>query len=227
MSRPLSQFLDLGFHGDKYLIDLVFAAAKVCPQFVETGANVGSSLHYFAKHFPSTPCYSCEPDLEAFQAAQSKIAEFKNVILVNEPSPEFLYQREKTLAAQDTLFWLDAHGYGFHWPLKDEIAFITRVCRRARILIDDFQVPDQPQFSYDEYDGQVCGFGEIKDSLQTGIRYRLVYPCYTEKTSTFHPLRGWVLIEYGFDNPLPFPPSLAGKVRVSNWPPTGGAAIGS
>jgi len=217
MNRQLSPFLDMGFHGDKYLIELVFASAMQCAQFIETGTNVGSSLHYIAKNFPQMACYSCEPDLEAFRFARDKTQSFANVQVYHEPSPEFLFSltdRNAGLSQRASLFWLDSHGYGFRWPLKEEVSFITRTFPRACVFIDDFKVPGQPQFSFDEYDGQVCGFDHIEASLKPGIPYRMIYPDYVEKTSPFHPLRGWILIEYGFASPLPIPASLDGKLRI-------------
>jgi hypothetical protein len=217
MSRQLSQFFDIGFHGDTYLIELVFAAAQRCSQFVETGANVGSSLCYLARNFPRLQCYSCEPDADAFDAARRNAAQLRNVELTHEKSPEFLHGLEKTIAMGRTLFWLDSHGYGFRWPLKEEIAFITRTCPGACVFIDDFKVPGQEQFLFDEYDGQVCGFDEIEASFKPGLACHIVYPTYHEKTSTFHPLKGWALIEFGFDRPPVLPVRLAGKARVLEW----------
>jgi len=217
MSRQLSQFFDIGFHGDRYLIELVFAAAQRCSQFVETGANVGSSLCYLARNFPRLQCYSCEPDAAACAAARKNARELSNVKVAHEKSAEFLCGLEKTIATGRTLFWLDSHGYGFSWPLKEEIAFITRTAPGACVFIDDFKVPGQPQFLYDEYDGQVCGFDEIEGSFKPGLACHLVYPTYQEKTSTFHPLKGWGLIEFGFDLPPALPARLEGKTRVLEW----------
>jgi hypothetical protein len=217
MRREISAFLEKGFHGDDYLIGMNFAAAERCCQAVETGSNVGSSLCFLAGKFPGMPCSACEPDAEAWAVARRHAAELKSVTLVNEKSPEFLYALEKTIAAGRTLFWLDAHGYGFKWPLKEEIGFITRTCPGASVFIDDFKVPGQPQFLFDEYDGQVCGFDEKEGSFKPGLACHLVYPAYTEKTSTFHPLKGCFLIEFGFDGPPVLPPPLDGKARVTEW----------
>ncbi len=217
MSRQLSQFFDLGFHGDKYLIQMVFAAAQRCSQFVETGANVGSSLCYLARNFPQLQCHSCEPDADAFAAARKNAEKLANVKLTNGRSPEFLIGLEKTIGAGRTLFWLDSHGYGFRWPLKEEIAFITRTSPGACVFVDDFKVPGQPQFLFDEYDGQVCGFEQIAGSIKPRLNCRIVYPAYKEKTSTFHPLKGWGLIEFGFDLYPPIPAGLESKMLVQEW----------
>jgi len=210
----------MGFHGDKYLIEVAFASAKRCGQFIETDTNVGSTLHYFARHFPATPCFSCEPDPDAFNFARKKSAELKNAQVFQQTSPGFLHNLDKSVLNRDTLFWVDSHGYGFKWPLREEVAFITNSFRRGCIFIDDFKVPGQPQFSFDEYDGQICAFEEIKSSLRPCLRFQIVYPSYSEKTSTFHPLRGWIRMDFGFDPPLEIPTALAGKVTVSEWPLT-------
>ena len=207
----------MGFHGDLYLIDVVATAAHRCRQFIETGTNVGNTIAYFAERFPAIPCYSCEPVMDAFNAARKRTGPLKNVNLANEPSPQFLYRLEESIKSTETLFWLDSHGAGFSWPLQDEVAFITRVCPSACVLIDDFRVPGQAQFGFDEYDGHVCCFDYIKANFQQGRSYRLTYPGYTEKTSTFHPLRGWLLIEWGFETPLPLPSTLVGKSQTLHW----------
>jgi hypothetical protein len=111
------------------------------------------------------------------------------------------------------LFWLDAHGYGFEWPLRKEISFITTNFERAYILIDDFKVPGLDCFGFDEYDGQVCSFEYIKSALNPGLEYRLCYPNYKERTSAHHPLRGWGLLEFGHNEDLTLPASLRNKVR--------------
>lgn len=217
MNHSISASPPRGFHGDLYLIAVIATAAHRCRQFIETGTNVGNTIAYFAECFPAIPCYSCEPAKDAFNVAHRRTARFKNVTLVNQPSPEFLYRLEKSMKSTATLFWLDAHGAGFSWPLQKEVAFITRVCRCACVLIDDFRVPGQPQFGFDRWDGQVCGFDYIKGNFQPHKTYRLTYPSYTEKTSTFHPLRGWILIEWGFETPLPLPPTLVGKSQTLLW----------
>jgi hypothetical protein len=179
MSRQLSEFLEVGFHGDKYLLELVFAAARRCEQFVETGTNVGSSICYLARHFPKLPCYSCEPDKESCEFARRKAAPFPNAQINHEPSPQFLHTLAKQvpgLASRETLFWLDSHGYGFRWPLREEVEFITTRFDSACIFIDDFKVPGQPQFLFDEYDGQICGMELIAGSLAKKSDYRFILP---------------------------------------------------
>jgi hypothetical protein len=182
--------------------------------FIETGANVGSTLAYVARKYPDIQCFSCEPDCAAFQRAKKNTEHLPNVTVRNTTSPDFLRWLAKQCpdCFSDALFWLDAHGRGFKWPLKEEVAFISANCASAYILIDDFKVPGLDAFGYDEYGGQECSFDYIKDVLQTNLEYRLYYPRYVERTSSYHPLRGWGLIEFGHSSELSLPRNLHGKV---------------
>lgn len=209
-------FYETGFHGDQYLLAFVDTIMQSVKTFIETGTNVGSTLAYVARKYPHIQCFSCEPDPEAFRHALRNTNGLPNVYLFNETSQHFLerIQREYPhLFEEDTLFWLDAHGYGFEWPLRDEISFITRRFRKAYILIDDFKVPGLDCFGYDAYQDQECSFEYIKDALNPRIEYALYYPNYTERTSHHHPLRGWGLIEFGHKNELELPTTLREKVR--------------
>lgn len=197
-SREISEFINVGFHGDEYLIKVIDECCKDVTQFVETGTNVGSTLHYFALKYQNIQCFSCEPHLESYALAKSKINNLNNVIIKNIISPDFLHQcLSEKMYAKNTVFWLDSHGYGFTWPLKEEIEFITDKFETGYIFIDDFKVPDQLQFAYDEYDNQVCDWDFIKDSLKQKRDYLILYPKYDKRTSKIHPLRGWVLIVFG------------------------------
>src|SRR5215216_2479540 len=194
--RPESTygFMSVGFHGDRYLLDVVSTLGNHVDAFIETGSNVGTTLAYVARTFPGLDCYSCEPDPEAYRRALENTHNLANAHLFNELSQDFiniLKKDYKDLFTKQVLFWLDAHSYGFQWPLKEEISFITNNFPAAYILIDDFQVPGQEVFGYDHYLDQVCSYEGIKDAIKPGLNFNLYYPSYTEHTSPHHPLRGW------------------------------------
>lgn len=209
-------FIEFGFHGDQYLLRLVEVIIDQCDYFMETGTNVGSTLAYVARSFSNVRCLSCEPDVRAFDEAVKTTAEFPNAFVYNETSQAFftrLKQHESALFEAAVLFWLDAHGYGFEWPLKEEVYFITRAFKKAYILIDDFKVPGLDCFGYDQYQGHVCSFDYVKGEVSPDIDYQLYYPRYTERTSRYHPLRGWGLIAFGHDYELRLPEFLRDKVK--------------
>jgi hypothetical protein len=199
--REISPVFDLGFHGDQYLLNLVENLMGNVMAFIETGANVGSTAHYVASHYPHLQVYACEPDKAAFAKAQETTSSDMNIHLYQMLSPDFLYQlhQEKPNLRQTlNLYWLDAHDYGFQWPLYDEIRYITETMEHGIILVDDAQVPTHPDlFRYCAYDGQECNLDYIKSALASNQRYRVFYPAYTEHTSPHHPLIGTMGILFG------------------------------
>ena len=208
VTRTPAPLFELGFHGDRHLIRLVDWLAQQAQAFIETGANVGSTSRFMAQRFADMPVYSCECDPGAFALARRHLAPHKNACIEQAASPAFLYaihDRHPELCEQTNLYWLDAHGYGFRWPLVDEIAFLTSQLERALVLIDDFRVPGRPEFKYDVYDGQVCALETIRPALHAGRRYTLVVPDHSEHTSPHHPLVGVGLIYFGLDLELPEP----------------------
>ncbi len=187
-------FVPLGFHGDQYLMKVVDVLGKRVSFFAETGTNVGSTLSYFSKRFPSVKCVSCEPNPEAFEHAV-KNSSGSNVTVYNELSQAFLERLKSEYSAelkQGSGYWLDAHGYGFEWPLIEEMQFIMANASDYYILIDDFEVPGISEFGFDVYQNQICSHNYIKEHLPDQ-EYYLYYPTYKEKTSMHHPLRGWGL----------------------------------
>lgn len=212
------KMLELGFHGDDYLINLVNKVIGNCTYFIETGTNVGSTLGYVAREHLTIKCLSCEPDKKAYAHAVVNVSQ-ENVTIYNENSQDFLVRLEKNyqrIFGENVMFWLDAHGYGFEWPLKQEISFITNKFKSAYIFIDDFKIPDCNWFGYDSYDQQECSFEYIKDSLNPRLRYDICYPNYVDKTSFFHPLRGWCLIYFG-PNKLEIPAELANILTCTKY----------
>jgi hypothetical protein len=209
--RQLEPAFELGFHGDRQLLEL---AAQLLPQaqnFIETGANVGSTLGYVARSYPHLKLYSCEPDAGAHAAASRNLAGCPNVSLRRALSPDFLYalhEEEPGLARARNFYWLDAHSYGYAWPLWDEIRFISARDAEAVIAVDDAQVPERPEFHYMRDGEQSCDLEHVCEALAAGKRYRILYPTYRERTSPHHPLIGVVfaIVGSGFTLPSPLGP---------------------
>jgi len=57
----------------------------------------------------------------------------------------------ETFPKERVLFYLDAH-WGGHLPLRDEVSFITQHWHDVAIVIDDFEVPDDPAYGFDRYE---------------------------------------------------------------------------
>lgn len=215
IKKELSKFFDIGFHGDKYLINIVFSCLNQAETFIETGTNVGSTLVFVAKNYPKMKIYSCEPDKKAYNFVKDKIKSLNNVSLFNGQSPDMIISIAKdnpSIKKQDTVFWLDAHDYGYQWPLKQEIEFITHNFKQGYIFIDDFFVPHLDFFKWCKYQNQECSYQYIKDSINPKIEYNLYYPNYHEKTSLHHPLTGWGLICFGHQKELAIPDNYSKNI---------------
>jgi tetratricopeptide (TPR) repeat protein len=190
----------LGFHGDVHLMRLVHRLLPVSDTFIETGTNVGTTLGWVASTFPRLPGFSCEPDLKAAAIAREHSCTRPDVQVFGETSQDFMrrLQREHADLFQGTPFvWLDAHDYGFEWPLRQEVAFFTSRFAKGYLFIDDFRVPGAPEFGYASYGDQTCSLEHVESALPPELEYDLYYPAYSEHTSPHHPLRGWGLFVFG------------------------------
>ena len=84
--------------------------------------------------------------------ARLRLRKFPNVILRQANSIDGL----KALAAESVdrsgpiFFYLDAH-WGCYLPLREELEIITSSFPKAVIMVDDFQVPDDPGYKFDNY----------------------------------------------------------------------------
>jgi len=193
-------FGDRAFHGDEYLLRLVDYLMPHCINFIETGTHRGDTFAYVAHNYPYRFSAGCEPNESYLKEAQTKVRGLINVETFKMTSQDFLpYIYEDDPLDCKRLFWLDAHGHGFDWPLAFEIGFITSHYNKAFILIDDFQVPGKPQFSYDISTGNICSYETIKKFINND--YRVYYPAYTERTSKTMKLVGWGLLVKDWEIP--------------------------
>ncbi|MFT5222997.1 MAG: hypothetical protein ACI867_001307 [Glaciecola sp.] len=190
------------FHDDQHLIAVTDELLATASHFIETGTYVGDTLHHVATRHGHLQCHSCEPSPKRFARAMEHLAGLENIQVRKVTSQKFIraLDRDPTVdkAAASPVFWFDAHGYGFTWPLRDEVRWATSFAN-GHVLIDDFEVPGRPEFGFDEYKDQRCAWDFIRSSLQDRDDYRVTFPAYTEHTSRFHPLRGWILISFGTD----------------------------
>lgn len=197
----------LGFHGDYYLLSIIYNVVRQASVFIETGAAYGTSIAQIGRAFPEVTCYSCELDEQSFASALRRNRPYPNVTVENVESPAFLRQlvdRLPELIKTKTVFWLDAHGNEVACPLAEEMRFITANFTEAAIFIDDFEVPERPEFGFDSYpNGPALTWDYIAPSLAPNRVYTIVRPRYQSKTSLHAPLRGWILIAFGDWQPVP------------------------
>lgn len=140
-----------------------------------------------------------------------------NVKVYNCTSQEFLpiVEREWSAVLESvSVWWLDAHGFGFELPLEWELCFIFDRRLNAFVFVDDFKVDGMPDFEYNvAEDGRELALRTFSPLLK-GRQVRLFQPCYTEHTSRWHSLRGWLLLVAGelVGCPLPFSDLLGSHI---------------
>ena len=171
----------------------------------------GLTFAYMAQRFPALNLFSCEPDPAHYAVAAcyahpwadaavgSRWQPHRSVSLHHETSQQFMHRIETAYPGENeqifdpALFFLDAHGYGFTWPLLEEVRYYTRKFRGGFLLIDDFRVPrlnststtdavgapvgtDEEEFGYDTYGAQECSFAYIQGELPKDVPWQLFYP---------------------------------------------------
>ena len=185
------------FHDDKFFLEIVSKILPKADYFIETGSWEGDSTGFVTDNYPNIKCFTCEPDAHRFGLTQNKLKSYPQVTVYNMQSPEVfdvIAKQEANIFDKHTVFWLDAHGWGFKWPLKDEIKYITSNFKNAYIFIDDFKNPFVPEMQYHQYDGQYCTWEYIKDDIVDPQNFEVWYPTYNQLTSRCNGLVGWVLI---------------------------------
>ena len=117
---------------------------------VETGTFRGISTAWFAAHC-DVPVWSCEVEEIYLIQARRRLAGIGSVILEHADSRAFL-RRVVSLLRTDgpSFFYLDAH-WKDDLPLREEIGIIFAAQPRAVVMIDDFRIPDDLGYAWDDY----------------------------------------------------------------------------
>jgi hypothetical protein len=123
-----------------------------CPfdAIVETGTYRGESTLFFAT--AGCPVYSSEMNPRYMGYAQVRLWSRSNVSLFRGDSREFLRRliQDSNVSKDRVFFYLDAHWHD-DLPLREEIDLIFRHWARPVVMVDDFQVPDDSGYQFDDY----------------------------------------------------------------------------
>lgn len=123
---------------------------------LETGTFRGSTTEYMAERF-NLPVYSCEVNRRYYHYSRLRLADKPNVKLTLSDSRIFL----KTLLESgdlpdgQLLCYLDAH-WADDLPIWEEIDLIFALNPSAIAVVDDFRVPGDRGFHYDDYGRGKC-----------------------------------------------------------------------
>lgn len=134
----------------KLVAELILEAEPVA--LVETGTYRGTTTEWLSAF--QLPIYTCEASPENYGFSRARLKVIPNVNLMHLDSRAALRKLLGGPLFQELnkpiLFYLDAH-WNEELPLADEMEIIFSACRRAVVLVDDFQVPDDPGYGFDDY----------------------------------------------------------------------------
>jgi len=164
---------------------------------VETGTYRGTTTAYF-RRTTDAAIHSYEANPRHYGFAAEQLEALPDVHLHRRDSRAGLLE----LAASNALrpgcvfFYLDAHGFG-ELPLADEIAIAFRHWPHAVVLVDDFAVPDDPGYGFDDYGaGKALTLGYLADNdiLPGGVWFPRC-----DSSAETGARRGWVVLARAAD----------------------------
>jgi hypothetical protein len=174
------------FHGDAVYRELVLELLRAFPvtAFVETGTSRGYSTELVAAQFPALPVFTSEVLEETYRIARSGLSRYRNITQMLGSSEKCLDELLKSdRVGGMPLYYLDAHWQKY-WPLRDELRLLGARGGKAIIVIDDFEIPGQPQFEFDidgggeVIAGEACNLDYIRPALASAHTYHAVFPKY-------------------------------------------------
>jgi hypothetical protein len=133
----------------RQLMYLDLALACNFEAIVETGTFRGSTTRFLAQNSGGAPVYSCEYGPLNFEFAKWRLRGDQNLFLFNLDSRNFIRDLKISRQAK-TFFYLDAH-WGADLPLREELNLIIQKFENFVVMIDDFEVPNDPEYQFDDY----------------------------------------------------------------------------
>lgn len=125
---------------------------RVQPSTVfETGTFRGTTTEFIAG-VTSAHIFTCELEVNAFRFAERRFRDVPNITTVNLDSRSFLRTYVPCYHRPDgtSLFYLDAH-WDDDLPLLEELMIVLETAPRSVVMIDDFEVNDDPGYGFDSY----------------------------------------------------------------------------
>lgn len=159
-------------------------------QIVETGTYRGTTTEWLAGF--GLPVATIESHVPSYHFSKLRLRMKENVRVELGSSvkvmPELFREMDATLP---TLFYLDAH-WEEYLPLADEMQLIFPRFRSAVVLIDDFEVPGDAGYTYDDYGpGKALTHEYLAACVQPGMK--IFYPSVPAEQETGR-RRGWVVV---------------------------------
>lgn len=189
------------FNGQRKRLELFKAIInEIKPRaIIETGTYRGTTAVAFAQ--TGLPVFTVESLARNYGFAKAQLKGYRNVTIIHRDSREginyILSGPAKVQVKHSLFFYLDAH-WDSDLPLAEELDIIAAMCSRAVIMIDDFEVPGDLGYGYDDYgEPNVLNAAYIADCVQRH-KLNVLYPIAssTEETGA---RRGCVVLCGGAD----------------------------
>ncbi len=137
---------------------------------IETGTSLGATTELMSQ--TGLPVFTIELYPRHYGFARARFWRKRNIKLLHDDSRTGLRRLFdgplQALAGRTLFFYLDAHGhvFGDDLPLAEELDIVFRRCPSAVVMIDDFAVPNDPGYGYDDYGpGRALVFDYIKPAI--------------------------------------------------------------
>jgi predicted O-methyltransferase YrrM len=118
---------------------------------IETGTFLGDTTRHLAAY--GVPVITAEVEPTYFRMARLRLRRRRNVELVCGDSVGALRLAASRAGSTKPFVYLDAHWYDRN-PLAEEVGIVLGSWSDTVIVIDDFLVPGEPGYAYDEWRGQ-------------------------------------------------------------------------
>lgn len=139
------------FNGQIHRLRMVERLLKsgIVDRIVETGSFRGDTTEFLACTFPGL-VITIEENVEYAKFTSIRLRRKKNVRVMCGDSAMLLREALRVEPAGTTFVYLDAH-WGRKLPLRDELLAVKECEFPVVVMIDDFEVPGDTGYGFDEY----------------------------------------------------------------------------
>jgi hypothetical protein len=157
---------------------------------IETGTFRGTTTEWLAGF--GVPVMTIESHAPTFEFAVRRLGRLENVSVRLGSSSDILPGYLPSVGrATSTMIYLDAH-WGGYLPLAEELAAICRCLDRFVVIVDDFEVPGDSGYTFDDYGPGKALTAEYLNSC-AGRSLARFYPSVPSKEETGS-RRGWIVL---------------------------------
>ena len=153
-------------NGQAHRLEIARRIIETCgiSRIIETGTFRATTTTWFAEF--GLPVDTVEANPRYHEFAKHRLAERENVTLHFGNSRDVIDRltRSDEITTKHVFFYLDAH-WEHYLPLADELSMILTRVPEAIVLIDDFEVPNDPGYGFDNYGGDNALRVEYLDSI--------------------------------------------------------------